>query len=59
MHRIILIAILFSAATSALAQTDPQANNAVELKPVVDKASHSQSSVAADNKPHGRSGRSS
>ena len=43
MHRIILIAILFSAATSALAQTDPQTNNAVELKPVVDKASHSQS----------------
>jgi len=50
MRRIILTAILLSAATSVLAQTDLQADKAADPKPVVSEASHSQSSASTDKK---------
>lgn len=50
MRRIILTAILLSAAMSVSAQTDLQADKAADPKPVVSEASHSQSSTSTDKK---------
>lgn len=50
MRRIILTAILLSAGTPVLAQTDLQADKAADPKSVVSEASHSQSSLSSDKK---------